>query len=359
MIISHFDVVDTGSVSDIRVSDLSGDEGDRCCGLWAAAGRSGWGRRVWSGSTADGVVNVKTRCKPCSEHIWALWPQVRQRVRAGGVVPRWAPDLRCGGEVRGVPWVVAMGGHRHSELRECLLQVDLAVCAGRPDRHWAKLPFRRKWVTRNIINIGVLGMKAITATRPGRRFLEGSPVMCSSPELIRMFSQPPNADRLSVCTTARSGPCAQRWGRYLPERDAHRAKEVPAIAAQAGDLVVDPMCAVGTGLVVVQLARVLATCPASTARVITACAVPNDPDDDPIWQAMNLPSTDRLFDPMETTSQESDYRVLTLTKSSYRLLAAATEPVDEQRRSSSDPAIPLGPTSDSGLDCYPPSGLQD
>ena len=132
-------------------------------------------------------------------------------------------------------------------------------------------------------------MKAITAARPGRRFREGRSAMCSSPEPIQMFSEPPNAGRHSVCTTAQSGPCAQRRGRYLPEPDARPAKKVPAIAAQAvavytkyGDLVVDLMWAIGTGLVVVPLARVLAAFSASTARVITACAVPNDPDADPI-----------------------------------------------------------------------------
>jgi hypothetical protein len=208
-------------------------------------------------------------------------------------------------------------------------------------------------------------MKAITATRPRRRFLERSRLMCSSPEPIQMFSEPPNADRLSVCATARSGPRAQRRGRYLPEPDAHPAKKLPAIAAHAvavyvkpGDLVVDPTHGIGTGRVEVPLAHVLAMFPAFAAFVISACAAPDDPDADPIWRALNLPSADRPFDLMETTSQESDYRVPTLTKSSYRLPAAATETVDEQRRSSSDPVIALGPTSDSELDRHSSSGLQ-
>jgi len=151
----------------------------------------------------------------------------------------------------------------------------------------------------------------------------------------------------------------------LPEPDARPAKKLPAIAAQAvavytkpGEPVADPMWAIGNGLVVASLARVLATLPASTARAITAYTVPNGPDVDPIWQARNIPSAERLFDLMETISQESDYRVPTLMKSSYRLLAAATEPVDEQLRSSSDPAIAMGPTSDSGLERYPSLGLQ-
>jgi modification methylase len=61
---------------------------------------------------------------------------------------------------------------------------------------------------------------------------------------------------LSVWTTAQHGPRAQRRGRYLPESDAHPAKMFPAIAAHAiatytrpGDLVVDPMCGIGTTLV--------------------------------------------------------------------------------------------------------------
>ncbi|MEY9930202.1 modification methylase [Catenulispora sp. GP43] len=61
---------------------------------------------------------------------------------------------------------------------------------------------------------------------------------------------------LSVWVTAQDGPRAQRRGRYLPESDAHPAKMFPAIAAHAikaytmpGDLVIDPMCGIGTTLV--------------------------------------------------------------------------------------------------------------
>lgn len=61
---------------------------------------------------------------------------------------------------------------------------------------------------------------------------------------------------LSVWATAQEGPRAQRRGRYLAESDAHPAKMYPAVAAQAiatytkpGDLVVDPMCGIGTTLV--------------------------------------------------------------------------------------------------------------
>lgn len=61
---------------------------------------------------------------------------------------------------------------------------------------------------------------------------------------------------LSVWATAqRTGP-VQRRGRYVPESTAHPARMLPAIAAHAvaaytepGDLVLDPMCGIGTTLV--------------------------------------------------------------------------------------------------------------
>jgi tRNA1(Val) A37 N6-methylase TrmN6 len=64
------------------------------------------------------------------------------------------------------------------------------------------------------------------------------------------------AGRLSVWATAqRSGP-AQRRGRYTPVSVRHPARMLPAIAAHAvaaytrpGDLVLDPMCGIGTTLV--------------------------------------------------------------------------------------------------------------
>ena len=61
---------------------------------------------------------------------------------------------------------------------------------------------------------------------------------------------------VSVWTTAQSAPAAQRQGRYTPESTAHPAKMLPAVAAYAithysepGDLVLDPMCGIGTTLV--------------------------------------------------------------------------------------------------------------
>jgi modification methylase len=61
---------------------------------------------------------------------------------------------------------------------------------------------------------------------------------------------------LSVWPTAQRPAAAQRAGRYLPASTAHPAKMLPAIArhaitaySQPGDLVLDPMCGIGTTLV--------------------------------------------------------------------------------------------------------------
>ena len=61
---------------------------------------------------------------------------------------------------------------------------------------------------------------------------------------------------VSVWATAQDGPRAQRRGRYTTESLAHPGKMFPAIAAHAvgvytkpGDLVIDPMCGIGTTLV--------------------------------------------------------------------------------------------------------------
>ncbi|KNE83837.1 MULTISPECIES: TRM11 family SAM-dependent methyltransferase [Streptomyces] len=60
----------------------------------------------------------------------------------------------------------------------------------------------------------------------------------------------------SVWNTAPTSAPAQRKGRYVPGSAAHPAKMLPAIAAHAiraytnpGDLVLDPMCGIGTTLV--------------------------------------------------------------------------------------------------------------
>lgn len=61
---------------------------------------------------------------------------------------------------------------------------------------------------------------------------------------------------VSVWATAQTSPAAQRRGRYVAESTAHPAKMLPAVAAHAiahytrpGDLVLDPMCGIGTTLV--------------------------------------------------------------------------------------------------------------
>ena len=61
---------------------------------------------------------------------------------------------------------------------------------------------------------------------------------------------------ISVWTTGQRPSRLQRLGRYVPESMAHPAKMLPAIAAHAiatytrpGDLVLDPMCGIGTTLV--------------------------------------------------------------------------------------------------------------
>jgi modification methylase len=61
---------------------------------------------------------------------------------------------------------------------------------------------------------------------------------------------------VSVWNTAPTSAPAQRKGRYVPGSAAHPAKMHPGIAAHAiriytrpGDLVLDPMCGIGTTLV--------------------------------------------------------------------------------------------------------------
>jgi modification methylase len=61
---------------------------------------------------------------------------------------------------------------------------------------------------------------------------------------------------LSVWACAQQPAATQRRGRYLPSATAHPAKMLPALAAtaissytQPGDLVLDPMCGIGTTLV--------------------------------------------------------------------------------------------------------------
>lgn len=60
----------------------------------------------------------------------------------------------------------------------------------------------------------------------------------------------------SVWTTAQASPAAQRKNKYTPESTAHPAKMLPEVVRHAvahytkpGDLVLDPMCGIGTTLV--------------------------------------------------------------------------------------------------------------
>lgn len=76
--------------------------------------------------------------------------------------------------------------------------------------------------------------------------------MTSSPDPSPGDTEP----AVSVWTTAQASPAAQRKGRYVAESTAHPAKMLPAVAAHAithytapGDLVLDPMCGIGTTLV--------------------------------------------------------------------------------------------------------------
>ncbi len=66
----------------------------------------------------------------------------------------------------------------------------------------------------------------------------------------------PASTPVSVWATAQTSPAAQRGKRYVRESSAHPAKMLPHIAAHAiarysnpGDLVLDPMCGIGTTLV--------------------------------------------------------------------------------------------------------------
>ena len=66
----------------------------------------------------------------------------------------------------------------------------------------------------------------------------------------------PVGEMLSVWATGQASPAVQRRGRYVPESSAHPAKMLPAVAAHAithytrpGELVLDPMCGIGTTLV--------------------------------------------------------------------------------------------------------------
>ena len=70
------------------------------------------------------------------------------------------------------------------------------------------------------------------------------------------MSNPQTIAGSSVWATGQRTAAVQRTGRYLPASRKHPGKMLPAIAAQAiatytspGDLVIDPMCGIGTSLV--------------------------------------------------------------------------------------------------------------
>jgi SAM-dependent methyltransferase len=96
---------------------------------------------------------------------------------------------------------------------------------------------------------------------PGHHRQEGTPVADDHPlSALTDTSDTTRGDDetvpVSVWTTAQTSPAAQRKNRYTPESTAHPAKMLPAVAAHAiahytkpGDLVLDPMCGIGTTLV--------------------------------------------------------------------------------------------------------------
>ncbi|MGH3832098.1 MAG: TRM11 family SAM-dependent methyltransferase, partial [Pseudonocardiaceae bacterium] len=100
---------------------------------------------------------------------------------------------------------------------------------------------------------------------PASRLEKGDHVPDHSPDtstvpivraVIEQTASHASSPPVSVWVTAQSSPASQRRGRYLPESTAHPAKMLPAIAAHAithytrpGELVLDPMCGIGTTLV--------------------------------------------------------------------------------------------------------------
>src|SRR5919204_1990971 len=85
--------------------------------------------------------------------------------------------------------------------------------------------------------------------RPALRVVEAAPA--STPEPHTRTSVP-----MAVWPCAQQTSQVQRHGRYLPESNRHPAKMLPELARRAisaysepGELVVDPMCGIGTTLV--------------------------------------------------------------------------------------------------------------
>ncbi|MEU4252449.1 DNA methyltransferase [Amycolatopsis sp. NPDC026612] len=85
-----------------------------------------------------------------------------------------------------------------------------------------------------------------------------SPIPAGDVSDTRSVGMPTDREELpvSVWATAQTSPAAQRKVRYVSESTAHPAKMLPAVAAHAiehyttpGELVLDPMCGIGTTLV--------------------------------------------------------------------------------------------------------------
>src|SRR5207302_271577 len=106
--------------------------------------------------------------------------------------------------------------------------------------------------------------RAAVRGRPApHRRIHSDVLVFAQPHEYEPLSVGPHADAtrepavsVSVWTTAQTSPAAQRKGRYVTESTAHPAKMLPAVAAHAinhytepGDLVLDPMCGIGTTLV--------------------------------------------------------------------------------------------------------------
>ncbi len=109
------------------------------------------------------------------------------------------------------------------------------------------------------------GMRTMTTTPPTTTSSSADePTMPLSRAFIDALDTTPPAGAstdfgelpVSVWATAQTSPAAQRKGRYVPESTAHPAKMLPVVAAHAiehytkpGDVVLDPMCGIGTTLV--------------------------------------------------------------------------------------------------------------
>ncbi|GAA4412172.1 TRM11 family SAM-dependent methyltransferase [Actinokineospora soli] len=86
--------------------------------------------------------------------------------------------------------------------------------------------------------------------------LDTPPTVADSPVRNSSIEDAGAPPAVSVWTTAQTSPAAQRKNKYVPESTAHPAKMLPEVVRHAvahytepGDLVLDPMCGIGTTLV--------------------------------------------------------------------------------------------------------------